>query len=270
MPLLSRHPAKAEVGASLKTGRTVRGSERPAASAAFRFAIDRPAGIFRTCANPYCRTGRLQLWRRRESPVFEGGWCCSAACTTARVEAALAREMDGWGNRAERHRHRIPLGLAMLEQGWITPGESAQGSRCAEECRDRQAGVVAGAAKKRKRGAGDAGPGSAVGLPGAGDGVFEAGGAGAADAAVFCGCLRCASVADCGRKDSLPGFRRLSRSGAGPCRGTDDRVARGMRAGGGVALSCRRTRECSRPSFPRRNCWRRQMGARWPRLSRLP
>lgn len=121
MPLLSRRPAKFEVGASLQTGRTGRGTEAPTPSAAFRFALDRAAGIFRTCANPYCRTGRLQLLRRRESPVFEGGWCCSEACTIARVEAALAREMDGWGNRAERHHHRIPLGLAMLEQGWITP-----------------------------------------------------------------------------------------------------------------------------------------------------
>jgi hypothetical protein len=39
----------------------------------------------------------------------------------ARVEAALGREMDARGSAREGHRHRIPLGLAMLEQGWITP-----------------------------------------------------------------------------------------------------------------------------------------------------
>lgn len=78
------------------------------------------AGIFMTCANPRCRSGWLQLWRSRETPVFEGGWCCSEECTAAQVSAALAREMDGWGNAQPGRRHRIPLGLAMLEQGWIT------------------------------------------------------------------------------------------------------------------------------------------------------
>ncbi|MGB7266636.1 MAG: hypothetical protein WBC92_14045 [Terracidiphilus sp.] len=77
-------------------------------------------GIFATCANPRCGSGWLQLWRRRETPVFEGGWCCSEECTRAQVEAALAREMDARGSAREGHRHRIPLGLAMLEQGWVT------------------------------------------------------------------------------------------------------------------------------------------------------
>jgi len=39
------------------------------------------------------------------------------------VEAALRREMDARGAAREAYRHRIPLGLAMLEQGWITQGE---------------------------------------------------------------------------------------------------------------------------------------------------
>jgi len=77
-------------------------------------------GLFETCANPECGTGWLHLWRSRSAPVFEGGWNCSAACTRARVEAALRREMDGRGSAQENHRHRIPLGLVMLEQGWIT------------------------------------------------------------------------------------------------------------------------------------------------------
>jgi hypothetical protein len=80
-------------------------------------------GILRTCANPRCASGWLRLWRSREAPIFEGGWCCSAACTRARVEAALRREMDGRGRAPEAYRHRIPLGLTMLEQGWITQGE---------------------------------------------------------------------------------------------------------------------------------------------------
>ena len=77
--------------------------------------------FLRTCANPRCGSGWLRLWRSREAPIFEGGWCCSAACTLARVEAALGREMDARGVARENYRHRIPLGLAMLEQGWITP-----------------------------------------------------------------------------------------------------------------------------------------------------
>lgn len=80
-------------------------------------------GIFPVCANPHCGSGRLRLWRRRTSPVFEGGWCCSAGCTAAQVEAALRRELDTWGGCREGLRHRIPLGLAMLEQGWITQAQ---------------------------------------------------------------------------------------------------------------------------------------------------
>jgi hypothetical protein len=80
-------------------------------------------GILRTCANPQCGSGWLRLWRSREAPIFEGGWCCSPECTRARVEAALGREMDARGAARETYRHRIPLGLAMLEQGWITQGE---------------------------------------------------------------------------------------------------------------------------------------------------
>ncbi len=119
MPLLSWRTGRVERDLPLAKSREAEGSEKLSDGAAWNFAFDQPAGIFRTCANPRCRTGRLQLWRRRETPVFEGGWSCSEACTAARVEAALAREMDGWGHRAEGHRHRIPLGLAMLEQGWI-------------------------------------------------------------------------------------------------------------------------------------------------------
>jgi hypothetical protein len=77
------------------------------------------AGIFETCANTGCRTGWMHLLRSRTAPVFEGGWNCSADCTARRVAAAVRREMDGRGVSQEGHRHRIPLGLMMLEQGWI-------------------------------------------------------------------------------------------------------------------------------------------------------
>ena len=78
------------------------------------------ASLFPRCANPQCASGWLHLWRSRCTPVFEGGWSCSPACTRARVGAALRREIEAGGAPVEKHRHRIPLGLAMLEQGWIT------------------------------------------------------------------------------------------------------------------------------------------------------
>jgi len=77
-------------------------------------------GWFETCANPACDSGWLHLLRSRSTPVFEGGWTCSPACTRARVASAVRRELEGRMMAPEAHRHRIPLGLTMLEQGWIT------------------------------------------------------------------------------------------------------------------------------------------------------
>lgn len=81
------------------------------------------SGLFAACANPACDSGWMKLWRSRSTPVFEGGWTCSTPCTAARVSAALCREIEARGNVEEVHRHRIPLGLAMLEQGWITSAQ---------------------------------------------------------------------------------------------------------------------------------------------------
>lgn len=77
-------------------------------------------GLLETCANPACSSGWLQIWRSRSHPIFEGGWNCSPECTAKRLQAAVARELDGRVPSAEAHRHRVPLGLLMLEQGWIT------------------------------------------------------------------------------------------------------------------------------------------------------
>jgi hypothetical protein len=78
------------------------------------------SGLFENCANPRCRSGWLHLWRSRMVPVFEGAWTCSPECTAAQMIAAVHRELDGSGGTREGHRHRIPLGLLMLEKGWIT------------------------------------------------------------------------------------------------------------------------------------------------------
>ena len=123
MPLLNRPLALMSHGAALEgAGRKAQGFDR-APTVAFGpepAAVAVRAGIFVICANPRCGSGWLRLWRRRETPVFEGGWCCSEECMAARVAAALGREMDARGSVREGHRHRIPLGLVMLEQGWIT------------------------------------------------------------------------------------------------------------------------------------------------------
>lgn len=80
-------------------------------------------GWLEACANPACGSGWLHLLRSRSRPVFEGGWSCSAACTRAGVAAAVRRELEGRAEPAETRRHRIPLGLTMLEQGWITAAQ---------------------------------------------------------------------------------------------------------------------------------------------------
>jgi len=77
-------------------------------------------GLVPRCANVRCDSVWLRFWRRRRSPVFEGGWCCSERCTRAMVTEAVSREMRARGSGTERHRHRIPLGLLMVERGWIS------------------------------------------------------------------------------------------------------------------------------------------------------
>jgi hypothetical protein len=65
----------------------------------------------------------MKVWRSRSVPLFEDGWSCSPACTRAQIETAFRREVEARGIPEEIHRHRIPLGLAMLEQGWITSAQ---------------------------------------------------------------------------------------------------------------------------------------------------
>jgi hypothetical protein len=80
-------------------------------------------GLFERCANPGCHSGWLHLFRNRAVPVFEEGWSCSPECTIARLDNAVRREFDGRGSGSDGHRHRLPLGLLMLEHGWITPAQ---------------------------------------------------------------------------------------------------------------------------------------------------
>jgi hypothetical protein len=73
----------------------------------------------RVCGNMECAGGWTRPWRNRRRPVFDGLWGCSGRCILAMVRTALRREA-GDGAESVPHRHRVPLGLLMLSQGWIT------------------------------------------------------------------------------------------------------------------------------------------------------
>lgn len=77
------------------------------------------SSAFPACANPRCTSGWLHLWRKRRVPVVEGGWLCSPVCTRARIDDLLRRE-QAEARPVPAHRHRIPIGLVLLTQGWIT------------------------------------------------------------------------------------------------------------------------------------------------------
>ena len=76
----------------------------------------------RVCGNAECASGWTMPWRNRRRPIFEGQWGCSGRCVLAMVQDAVRRELgDGSATTvAAPHRHRVPLGLLMLAQGWIT------------------------------------------------------------------------------------------------------------------------------------------------------
>jgi hypothetical protein len=76
----------------------------------------------RLCGNAECAGGWTVLWRNRRRPIFEGQWGCSGRCVLEMTRTAVQRELgDGTQSAAAApHRHRVPLGLLMLAQGWIT------------------------------------------------------------------------------------------------------------------------------------------------------
>ena len=118
MPVLSRARDTPEMTRSESVGA---GSERN------RVSFGEGSGLVcETCANPDCATGWLHVWRSRSAPVFEGGWNCSADARQQRMRAAVRREFEGRGSGPSRYRHRMPLGLLMMEQGWITRRAVAQ------------------------------------------------------------------------------------------------------------------------------------------------
>ncbi|WP_188757729.1 hypothetical protein [Edaphobacter acidisoli] len=80
-------------------------------------------GARRVCGNSECAGGWTAPWRSRRRPIFEGQWGCCGRCVLAMVRAAVQREsVDGTADDVP-HRHRVPLGLVMLAQGWITQSQ---------------------------------------------------------------------------------------------------------------------------------------------------
>ncbi len=74
------------------------------------------------CGDPNCTGGWSPPWKKRRHILFEGRSGCKPRCLRAIVHSAIVRE--GGDTRgsivATPHRHRVPLGLVMLAQGWIT------------------------------------------------------------------------------------------------------------------------------------------------------
>ncbi len=73
----------------------------------------------RMCAAAGCAGGWAKPWKHRRRPVFEEEWGCSGRCLQTMVRAAVRREV-GEADDDVPHRHRVPLGLVLLAQGWIT------------------------------------------------------------------------------------------------------------------------------------------------------
>lgn len=110
-----------------KSGGTV---EREQADAAL-FGRDRylptsgkrvPNEADRMCGAPGCGGGWTMPWKSRRRPILEREWACSQKCLKALVNSVVRRE-TGEGIVADEttsHRHRVPLGLVLLAQGWIS------------------------------------------------------------------------------------------------------------------------------------------------------
>lgn len=82
--------------------------------------------VFSHCANPRCGTGWLQLWRGRNAPNFGGRWACSTPCLQELVLAAIVSEMGAGNYASPAHTHRVPLGLALVEHGDLSPEQLRQ------------------------------------------------------------------------------------------------------------------------------------------------
>jgi hypothetical protein len=134
MPFLTKNVGDAEARASVQrilganNGAAWRGDEyTPSKNVGGLDGLGLPASLGqvqqrRLCGNVECSSGWTMPWRNRRRPIFEGQWGCSGRCVLAMVQAVVRRELGDGGAAisAAPHRHRVPLGLLMLAQGWIT------------------------------------------------------------------------------------------------------------------------------------------------------
>lgn len=81
-----------------------------------------PAAAATLCGATDCASGWIRSRRPRTRPYFEGAWACSGNCLRSLVRTAVRRETGGsmLDEEYAPHRHRVPLGLVLLAQGWIT------------------------------------------------------------------------------------------------------------------------------------------------------
>jgi hypothetical protein len=92
----------------------------------------------RTCANLQCTTTWTARWRNRKRPIFEGQWGCSGRCVLELVRVAIRRETGDMIHDAQlQHRHRVPLGLLLLAEGWITHSQLQHSLSIQRECGGR-------------------------------------------------------------------------------------------------------------------------------------
>lgn len=132
MPYLNRKPVNSGSavlmqGALAANGALWAGDEYRPSERITGLNEDLPSSLTQTqqrrlCSNVECAGGWTKPWRNRRRPIFEGQWGCSGRCVLAMTRAAVRRELgDGTESApATPHRHRVPLGLLMLAQGWIT------------------------------------------------------------------------------------------------------------------------------------------------------
>ncbi len=132
MPFLTRKTSLAEANALIPSAGTIDrvawGEDvyRPSKNPRGLDGLGPPATLGqvqqrRSCGNAECTSAWTMPWRNRRRPIFEAQWGCSGRCVLAMVRTAVQRELgDGVISSPAPHRHRVPLGLLMLAQGWIT------------------------------------------------------------------------------------------------------------------------------------------------------
>ena len=96
--------------------------QAPDAASAHLSGTERSNVSSRICGAKGCSNGWVTPWKSRRRPVFEGEWSCCSRCMEQQIAAAV-RRAAGEAPRSlgtDVHQHRVPLGLILLAQGFIT------------------------------------------------------------------------------------------------------------------------------------------------------